>query len=285
MTRTIPSAIAADLAAGTSTLSRCLRLDLRDGSSLGFTDHDGDMEIDLGDGSLVYSSSTGALPSSVSLSIGLEADNFELTGPLGDLVTREAVLGGRFDRARARLFDADWSSSPSDFVPLMAGKVAESRVEAGAFVLAVRSAADAFNQSIGRVLTPYCSHSFGEGQCQALPQTWTGAVSAATTDFAFSVSWDSPMPVEANILNGLVSFDTGDLAGTLPVEVFDLTAGVLGVYAPLAGIPAVSDTFTVTEGCDKLRTTCKVKGQILNFGGFPDLTGTDDYLKYPNPGG
>jgi hypothetical protein len=71
--------------------------------------------------------------------------------------------------------------------------------------------------------------------------------------------------------------------GLPPIEVFAYAAPILTLFGPLAEAPDVGDTFTLTEGCDKLRTTCKLKGQILNFGGFPEVPGTDAYFKYPAP--
>ena len=49
--RTIPASIASQLAEGKTRLSRCVKIVLRDGTELHFSDHDEDLEIDLGDGS------------------------------------------------------------------------------------------------------------------------------------------------------------------------------------------------------------------------------------------
>lgn len=285
MSRTIGAGLAAHIATGRTRLAHCLRLDLRDGTSIGITSLDVDIDVDLGDGVLTYKADTGIVPSAASTAIGFEADNLEARGPLGSLVTRAAVLGGRFNQARARLFDVKWDS-PALTMAILAGKVSAASVEAGEFVFEIRSATDAFNQTIGRIISPTCSHDFGVGQCQAIPLTWLATVSAVTDDLRFTVNWgSSPVPTAADIRNGLVEFSTGALAGTLPVEVFDYAGGVIDLYQPLAEAPQIGDALTVTEGCEKTRDACKLKGQILNFGGFPDLTGTDAYVKFPNPGG
>jgi uncharacterized phage protein (TIGR02218 family) len=45
----------------------------------------------------------------------------------------------------------------------------------------------------------------------------------------------------------------------------------------------VGDTFTYAPGCDKTRETCCNKfNNILNFRGFPDIPGMDQYLYYPD---
>jgi uncharacterized phage protein (TIGR02218 family) len=293
VTRTIDAGLATHIATGKTRLATCVLFDLRDGTSLGITDHDKDLSVALGDSpATTFRADVGALPSAVSLSLGFDADNFEVTGPIGSVVTRVALLGGRFNRARVRLFNVQWDNT-TRYARLMAGRVTGARVSGGAFTLEVRSSMDALNQTIGRVLSPQCSNDFAVfdppfSRCQATAQTWAAAVTAVTDDMQFRVAWtDSPPPEATDVLNGLVEFTTGSLAGTLPVELFSLTGSPLDeieVYQPLVEMPEVGDLLTVTEGCDKLRATCKLKGQILNFAGFPDLKGTDDYLKMPIPG-
>ncbi len=287
MTRTVPGVIASKLANGHSTLSRCLRLDLRDGTSIGITDHDRDLLVNLGDGDLNYSARTGALPSAVSLSIGFEVDNFEVTGPVNETFSLPAMLGGRFARARARLFDVDWQA-PGNYVPLMKGRVAEARVEGGAFVMGVRSDVEAYNQVIGRALSPYCSNDLGDALCQVdmSTRTFVGTVTAVTNELAFTVTFDSPVPVDqADLIMGKATFLTGALAGTLPIEVFAISAGAVTLWAPLAATPQIGDTLEIEEGCDKLRATCRDRfANAVNFGGFPDAPGSSQYLKYSVPG-
>lgn len=294
MTRTLVAGLTSHLATGKTRLSRCVLLDLRDGTALGITDHDQDLTVSLGDSpSALFRADVGAIPSAASLSIGLDSDSFEVTGPIGSTVTRAAVKGGRYLRARARLFDVNWSDT-TQIARIMAGKVAEAKIEGGAFTFTVRSSTDALNQTIGRVLSPQCSNEFGvlslpQSRCQAVPTVYEAEVIAVTDDLRFRVSWtSSPAPTAAtDVLGGKVEFTSGDLAGTLPVEVFSLSGSPLDTietYQPLAEVPEIGDTLTVEEGCDKLRATCKLKGQILNFSGFPDVVGTDAYVKFPNPG-
>lgn len=287
MTRTVPASIATKLANKHSTLSMCLRLDLRDGTSIGITDHDRDLSVNLGDGAITYSADTGALPSDVSLSLGFDVDNFEVTGPIGELFTLPGILGGRFDRARARLFQVDWQA-PGNYVPWMKGRIAEPRIEGGGFVMAVRSDKEAYNQTIGRVLSPYCTHDLGDALCQVAmaARTYAAVVATATNELSFTVTFDSPSPADqADLIMGQAEFTSGDLAGTLPIEVFAISAGAVTLFAPAAAVPQVGDALTITEGCDKLRATCRDRfANVENFGGFPDAPGSSQYLKYAVPG-
>ena len=287
MSRTLGGTIATQLAAGKATLSRCVRLDLHDGTSFGITDHDADLDVNLGDGSLTYEAGTGIIPSAISLSIGLEADNLEVRGPLTSLVTATAILGGRFDRAEARIFDADRGSSPLGHMALLRGNVGQARIEAGEFVLEIRSVADAFNQTIGRVLSPVCSHDLGDAKCgvDMTPYTFPAEVTALSDETLFTVAYTGATPAAGQLLFGKCVFLTGALAGTRPVEVFDHSAGAIRLWAPLAEQPQVGDTLNLYAGCDKLRATCRdVFANAVNFGGAPDAPGSAEYLKYAVPG-
>lgn len=284
MSRTLGGPLASHI--GTRTHTRCsmLRLDLKDGTSIGITDHDRDLSFDLGDGAISYSAATGILPSDVKLSAGFDADNFEVTGPIADLVTREAVLGGRFNRARARLFQVNWKSLASGAIKILAGDVADARVEGGKFVLAITSDIARFNQVVGSVITPYCNADFGDTRCGYTPEEISATVTAAISDLSFTVTFTGSYANDY-FNGGTVEFATGDLAGTAPVEIFDWTAaGVITLFTALADIPSIGDTLAVKRGCARTRAACKDYGNILNFRGFPEVPGSDQALKYAVPG-
>ncbi len=375
MARTIGAPLAAHIATGRTTLAKCLRLDLRDGSSLGFTDHDLDLTVDLGDGPLVYSAGQGLLLSNVSLSVGLKVDNFEANGPVSSVITRPALKGGRFTRARARLFEVNWAAT-TQVMPMLLGKVGRARIPGGEFSFEVHSLAAAFSQSIGRVLSPLCSHDLGvyvssgplRGGCPVVmdppvwsaalaatarpgpfdalggtvvapsvfngfvyeaettgvtagaepawptlegdqvvdggvtwtarpARTWPATVTAATDELTFAVSFPAGAPTDGLFTKGLATFLTGELAGTLPVEVFSFAAagGAVVLYAPAAETPGVGDTLSLSVGCSKLRTlpagapagttACRDTFRAtFSHGGFPESPTSDGYLKYPVPG-
>ena len=170
--RTLSTALASHLAGRSHTRCTMLLLELRDGTSIGITDHDRDIAFDLGDGSVTYQAGTGILASDVVLQTGLDADNYEVSGPLkddGDF-TLERVVGGRFNRARAKLFQVNWKDLGSGAIKLLAGNISEARVEGGKFIFEIRSDCDRYNQVIGRLITNNCDADFGDGiRCHATP--------------------------------------------------------------------------------------------------------------------
>ena len=108
--RALATSLTTKLASGATTLCGMLRIDLADGTILAFTDHDRAISFDLGDGLVSYAPDSGLKVSDLELSAGFEPDDFEVTGPIGDDVTRIAVLGGRFAEATVRYFMVDWSA-------------------------------------------------------------------------------------------------------------------------------------------------------------------------------
>lgn len=292
MSRTIAAGLATQLAALKASLCRCLRLDLLDGTSIGITDLDVDISVNLGDGAFTYDTGTGAIPSAISLSVGLESDNLEVRGPVTSLITKAAVLGGRFDQAVARVFDVDFNS-PASFMRLLKGQVSESRIEGGEFVLEIRGLQDAFNQVIGQVFSPLCSHDYGDARCQAVVPTWDATIDTVNSDVVFAVIWTAGEPTAAQARAGKVAFTSGALLGTRPMEVliYDEALNGFVLFSSLAEIPQPGDTLTVYGGCSKLRAssdplevTCRTNNNVVNFGGFPDAPGSPTYLKYAIPG-
>ncbi len=292
MTRTV-TGLATHLAGSSHTRCYMLLLELRNGDVIGITDHDVAIDYNLteaGFGSIVYSAGSGIVPSDVVLTAGLDASNYEVTGPLGGLVVRRQLTGGYFDRARAWLFQLNWEDDTAGKIPIMLGSVSESKIEGGSFSFQIRSDADKLNQIVGRLITPYCTNDFGDARCQVVPEEIVGTVTSVTSAMGFTVSFSGAYANDYFNF-GTVEPLTGDLVGITPVEIFDWTsAGVITLFTALPAVPAFGDTFTIKRGCSKLRAsddatlpTCLSYSNVINFGGFPEVPGTDQVLKYQVP--
>jgi uncharacterized phage protein (TIGR02218 family) len=280
--RSIGGPLATHIATRSHTLCEMLLLDLRDGTSIGLTTHDADLDFDIGDGVVTYLADTGIFPSDVALSANMDADNYEVRGPIGDVVTLGALLGGRFNRARARLFRVNWASLGSGPIKLMAGDVANAGPQGGEFVFEIRSDFDRFNQVVGTVITPYCQGTHATCCVQIAPETnttITSAASALTFNIAATLDPDDHR-------DGRLWFTTGALAGTEPREIYAISGNTVTLFAPLADVPAIGDELTVKEGCDRTRATCLARfDNVIEFrGGYPETSGSDQILRMPIPG-
>lgn len=279
----------AHLATGRTKFARCLLLRMLDGNSLGITDHDRNLVIDLGDGfgDTTYYADTGILPSAVQLAVGLEADNFEVTGPITNRLTRAQILGGRLDMASAKLFDVRWDQLSDGYIPILKGYVTGANVSGGMFKFEVRSDSDRFNQVVGRILSPYCDNDFGDEKCAYYSVESDAVVVDVVTDLlTFTVTgFPGATPIDGYFNAGLAEFSSGPLLGTRSSQIFKWTAASKQVVleSPLPDLPVSGNTLTLFRGCGKTRQDCKDRNNILNFGGFPDVPGTDKTLRYPVP--
>ena len=289
--KTLTAGLSTHLAGSAHTRCFMLRLDLVDGASIGATDHDQPIAFDLGDGSLTYLASTGILASDVALQTGLDANNYEITGPIGPVVTLAAILGGRFNHARARLFQVNWKSLGDGAIAILAGNITEARPEGGKFIFEVRSDVDRLNQVVGNAIVNNCRVDFGSTQCGVTPEAITGTVTAVTSAMIFTVSFTGTY-ANAYFNQGKVVPLTGANAGCAPVEIVSWSVGgAIETFAPLPSTPAIGDTFTIKRGCSKLRMstdptipTCLSYANVPNFRGFPEVPGSNKVLRAAVPG-
>jgi uncharacterized phage protein (TIGR02218 family) len=296
MSRTIGGSLATHLATGATNRVSMLRLDLADGTTLAITDHDRVLAFNLGDGSADYTPRTGIMPSNLALSTGFDPDDIEVTGPLVEEateawhVTKAMVAGGRFDDAAARYFEVNWQNLSQGAIELLKGRVVLAEVEGGRFKLTIHSEIGKFSQEIGRTITPYCDADFGDTRCGYSPIVDAVTVTTVTDARTFTVS--NPNARANDFFNrGTVQFTSGALNGTRPVEVFDFAnSGGVALWTELAEMPEVGDTLNLKQGCynpatdeSKTRGACLFFDNVINFRGFPDVPGTDQVLRYPNP--
>lgn len=283
MTRTL-GALAAHVAGKAHKLCYMLRLDLTDGTSMGFTDHDNVISWNLGDGAIDYN--PGINISDVTLAAGLESSNFEASGPI-DTVTRLHVLGGRYRNAVARLFMVNWQVQTAA-AAIMRGKVGACRVEGDWFTFEVRNAGDMFNQTQGGVLTPYCRTYFGSTQCGVVRTAYPGEITAVGSPMKFTVDHAD---ADYFFNFGNVKFTTGDLTGVEEAKILSFVGGEVELFEPLLKEPEVGDTVILYRGCSKLiksedatMPTCVSYDNGVNFRGHPQVPGSRFYMKVSAPG-
>jgi uncharacterized phage protein (TIGR02218 family) len=279
----VSTAFADHLKRRSQQLCWLLRLDLRDGTVLGFTDHDRVLDFDLGDaaGSVSYRPDHGMAISNITTGIGLDAGNYEATFPIAPSprpFTREAVTGGRFNRCEARLMRVVWSDLAAGARKFMFGNAGEWRVEGDRAIVEVRDQRDRLNQTIGRQIQNQCDADYADQvECFATPLEIAGTVQAGATATQLTVAYSGGPYADGTFDRGTLIGLTGGNAGLVkPIWSWsdngDGTADV-EMFIPLVEAPAAGDTFTVRDGCARTREACMAHGQILNFRGFPDVPG------------
>lgn len=289
VTRTIPGPLAAALSASPRRAAECLVVEARDGTRARFTSWDRPLTIDLGLGDGAETCAAGMTLSTLTLTAGLDASSFEVEGPLRAPITRVAVLGGRWRSARAWLVRV--SPGVAGVAPIMAGRVADYRVEGSRFVFEVRNAVAALNQVQGRVLSPYCDAQFGDARCGVArtPVACTVVAVESALRFTASIAGDHP---DAWFNLGAAAFTTGALAGVeMEVVGYDGDLAVVELFEPLPEAPQVGDALNLYRGCSKLMIaddpdvpTCVSYSNGANHRGFREVPGSRFYHRVSAPG-
>jgi len=291
--RTAPSDIDAMITSGLFTLCTCVKIALRDGTEIGFTDLDRSITValdsDMGSSPVSYSA-TGMILGDLVFATGLDSDNGSLRVPIGDLVAREDVAGRRFNQASVYIFDINHQADSFVAVEVMKGWITDADVEEGEAVFEIRSLVDKFNSVIGSVITPRCRATFGDTKCGKIVSPVGCAITAMESNMRFTTDLSGYSDQEFRF--GEVDFLTGALSNVWRFEVVQSSAdGVIELFSPLPSIPQVGDTLHIYTGCSKLKKhsdptipTCFTNDNVERFRGFDRCPGSDTYVKIAIPG-
>lgn len=276
--RTIPSGLQAHLDGEVTTLCHAWRVTRRDGTVMGFTDHDRNLSF----GGVDYFAASGFEASEAEDSGGLSAEGGDISGGFStEAIRSEDLSAGRYDGAKVEVYTLNWQD-PSHRLLLRTAELGEVRREGGLFRAELRRLTHALDQVHGRVYGHRCDAVLGDGQCGvniADPAfRATATVSAVLDDMHLRVGGLSAF-AERFFRYGVLTFIGGAAAGrAADIEDQRKAGGAdeLTFWLPVPAGVAVGDTMLVTAGCDKRFSTCRAKfANGLNFRGFPHMPGSD----------
>ena len=277
--------LSAHLASGTTTVCRCWDVTRRDGRTLGFTDHDGDLQFD----GVVYRAGTGLTARAFAQATGLSVDNSEAAGALSDAAVSEAdIEAGRFDGASVRAWAVNWTE-PSERSLRFRGTFGEITRRGAAFEVELRGLTEALNQPLGRVFQAGCDAVLGDARC---------GVDVA----AFSADAEVLAVEEGRVLALSRLHEPGGWFARGRVTVLDgMAAGLSGMvredraenggrrvelWQALGAKVLPGDRVRLEAGCDKRMETCRAKfANHTRFRGFPHIPGEDWQMAYPRSTG
>ena len=281
--KTLPAGMQADLDSGTTTLCTCWKLVRRDGTVLGFTDHDRDVTFD----SLVFKAATGMTGSSSRNSIGLNIDTTEGLGFLdSDSITEEDIRKKLYDHAQVAVYRVDWKDVTKR-LEVFTGYLGQVTRTRNTYRAEVSSLSAALSQAIGRVYQKTCDVDLFSPKC--------GKHVTDSTDYQKSSVVGTPLSrrlfeiVDPLILGfgtdwftgGKLTWLTGANAGvSIEVRSWQLSTdeafATVDLWEGMTDSIVAGDTFTIQVGCDKSVETCKAKfDNVINFRGFPRMPGQD----------
>lgn len=285
--RVIPSALQTKLAGGVTTLARAWIVQPKIGDPIGFTEHDGDLEVNGVLCRADASFQSGELDSST----GLQVDSGGWRGALSaDGLTATDLANGRYDGAKVRAYLVDWSA-PENAIELWAGSLGDVRRTETAFEAELKSPGAVLSAPLGRMYSRFCDADLGDARCgvnlAASAYSGAGAVTSLIGARRFASSGLSGFS-SGVFTRGLLTWSSGQNAGaSLEIVRHALSGGaaILEVLELNAHAVSVGDAFTVKAGCDKSFETCRAHFfNQSNFRGFPHMPGDDVLQAAPAAG-
>jgi uncharacterized phage protein (TIGR02218 family) len=273
----------AHLDTGTTTLCWCWRITRRDGTQLGFTDHDNALSFDGTD----FEADSGLEAGEISESIGLSVDNLEVEGAVSsESLSSEDLADGLYDDAAVEVFRVNWQD-PGQRVLMRAGSIGEVRRAGTAFAAEIRGLSHYLQQPQGRLFQYGCDTDLGSAKCgidlTAPAYHTTATVEAVANPHRVRVSMPQTFAPDW-FTRGLMRVTSGDaagFAGEVRAHERDGSGDWLTLWqVPQVGI-SVGDQLELSAGCDKRFETCRDRFQnSANFRGFPHMPGNDFVTRY-----
>ena len=269
------------LEAEVATIALCWRIERRDGVAVGLTAHDRDLTID----GLVHRSAPGMVPSSITRSVGLEAETMDVSGALvAGAITERDLLAGRWDGARVMLFAVDWTGKDwrrgEDRVDLGEGTIGAVEMRDGAFTAELRGGNAALDRPVVEATSPECRAELGDTRCRVARagRRRFGRVIACD---GVVMTLDRVEPAADAYGGGLLRWFGGENGG-----LEQAIARSEGASVTLRSVPtlpvAAGALVELIEGCDRSIATCSARfGNATNFRGEPYLPGMDLLTRYP----
>ncbi|SNS16796.1 phage conserved hypothetical protein BR0599 [Sphingomonas laterariae] len=258
-----------------TTVALCWRLERRDGVALGFTAHDRDLTIN----GLVYRAAPGMLPSSISLSDGLEIDTLDISGALtSDAICSDDLATGRWDGAKVWLFAADWKNPGDETLPLARGELGEVAVRDGAFTAELAGPTAVLEQPVVEYSSPECRAELGDRRCRVDMVARRRMV--PLVEVVDSVTYRCATGGGDHGYGRLRWIDGPNAGLTSAILASDGDRLILREAPP--GMVSAGTIVEISEGCDKSLATCAARfANAANFRGEPHLPGNDLLTRYP----
>lgn len=284
--KTVPSSLQAHLDARATTLCRCWKLTRKDGTVMGFTDHDLPLSFD----GVTFEAASALNATALEAGPDLSVPNHDVQGALrSSAITEGDIAAGRYDDAVVEVLLVNWADV-SQRLLLFKGSLGEIRCGSLGFTAEVRGLAHRLQHPVGRVFQFGCDAVLGDARCavnlELAAFKGTGSVTAAQDRRRFTASGLGSFAAKW-FDNGQISWTTGLNAG-LKGRVKSSGSGTgaaLALWEPMPAAIAAGDAFTVTAGCDKRFSTCKAKfSNALNYRGHPHMPGNDWVIATPKAG-
>ncbi len=282
--KTALNAMKTHLAGSTTTMCTMWKLKRVDGVKMGFTDHDRDLSIDIGDGdgSVTYKASTGYQRSSISSNSNFEVDSLEVNTFLDSTAITEAdISAGKYDNATVTIFAVNHQDLSMGKIILRKGWAGALGRKGQTLVVELLGLLRAAETEILQTIQPLCNADFRDARCGATGLLIGGGVVQTVTNSRIFVAQaagfggDGAMP--GKFVYGLIEWSSGTFNGLKhEIKAYVNATRTFTLFLPLPSLPGIGDTFSVRMGCNKTVQHCKDWSNIRRFRGFPNVPTLDN---------
>ena len=256
----------------------CWKITRTDGTILGFTSHDEDINFN----GVVYKASTGFAPTAVSTSGDMAVDNLDAQGMLkGGSLTVEDLRKGLYTNAAIEVFLVNYQNLKDEVFLMRRGTLGEVTYGKNGFTAEIRGLMEAYQQQAGKVYQKTCRTCLGSSECGVYLPNWThrGTVTGIQEDGSFVINiWQA----EDFFSYGVITWLSGKNQGSrMEVKKYHAN-GKTELFLPMAYAVNIGDTFEIVAGCDGNATTCRSRfNNLVNFRGEPYIIGNSYAASYP----
>jgi uncharacterized phage protein (TIGR02218 family) len=223
----------------------------------------------------------------------------ELIGIISDVgISEQDLYNGLFDFARFEVWMVPWhNTSGQTPFRLMAGTTGTMSHGVDGFKFEVLTgSANLRQKALLEVFTPSCRYGFGSSYDVRCPvdlaaitvagSATSTAVPAASNQATRRIVIDNSRAETAGHFDlGILTWTSGANTGASS-EIKRFESGTFVLWSPLLFPIEVGDTYTASPGCNKSPTDhLRFMPDMLDFGGFPDVPGSDSLNQFPDAKG
>ena len=284
--RNLPTDFKTHLETKCTTLCYCAAIIRDDGFTIGFSEHDRDLEFE----EIVFKSNNGCDLTSFMQTSGANYDTGELIGVLrDDGITSEDILNGKYENAKLSIWRVNWNN-PEQRVLLKYGSLGNLSKTAMGLQLEFLGLTAPLDQTIGRLYQRDCDACLGDDRCkvdvsQVEYQIQASIIENDETSLKLSILLEFP----ANwFANGVLRFLDGS-ARDIERRIVNIRntndATTVQLSEKLPTYDLTGSSVLLTAGCDKSLQSCREKfSNLHNFRGFPHMPGNDFIIRVPTSG-
>jgi uncharacterized phage protein (TIGR02218 family) len=268
----IPQALQEHLDSGQTTTAYCWKITRKDGTVLGFTDHDNDLFFR----SVSYEASSGVVSTELEKKTDMSVDNLEIMGALSsNSITDGDIKKGLYDNAQIDIYLVNWKDPENQNYLFQRGNLGNITRGETQYVAEFRGISTALQQVKGRIYSNNCDATFGDSRCKVNRSLYSNSGSVSSTDGFSSIYTSAGLNKNNGVFaKGTITFTSGNNNGiTREIRSDSLTASArnISLWEPTPFEIQVGDIFEIVEGCKKTYLDdCVARfDNGVNFRGFP----------------